>query len=544
MEQLTIPLAHEDAKTREGARFRERLKHDFSGAYMAVGERLLQAEQRPETLRTDTVAALNALLADPQRFASARQRSFLFKQTALTLVTIYTAKQARAKVASLAQRGLCQALMTGEGPALGAAAEALGHLPVEVPCPRLPEPLVQRDKKPPRRSCRDLLEQAGIRQTAKPYFMGRTLILPGDDKDTLVAVKLARSAADAPLLAREAYWLRRLAGRPDLKPPDAHLPAVLPVNGSALFRLQKLPIAPNGNGPFHPDLVAIGFKTWPGYFSYPNDARPGHRPTPEALLAIMAKNALQMGLLAGGGILHTAPIPLFHNRIQRHRRDDQGRYQWYRAGRLDRWLTSCAYPNMGISGLRDFEHLAPHSGGSLALFREIGSHFLSFLLVAGAYFRSADPLRVGRDPAGRPVDARDLFDRPLLERLVETIFRNYYRGFTGQEQPPPLRRDLDRLCDRMVSEMGRDRYMVETLRSVDQKEMSQASFVQFLREGGMSEDRIARRQKGAADIELVSGPHLGNFNRQISLPELTDAVAVMAALCMEGRYVSERPANQ
>ena len=44
------------------------------------------------------------------------------------------------------------------------------------------------------------------------------------------------------------------------------------------------------------------------------------------------------------------PIPLFHNRTQRLRRDDQGRYQWFRAGRLDQWLDSCAFPNLGLSG--------------------------------------------------------------------------------------------------------------------------------------------------------------------------------------------------
>jgi hypothetical protein len=374
--------------------------------------------------------------------------------------------------------------------------------------------------------------------------MGRTLILPSRYSDTLVAVKLARSAEDAPLLAREAYWLRQLADRPDLTPADAHVPTVLAVNDGALFRLETLPIAPNGNGPIHPGLLAISFKTRSGYFSYPNDPRPDHRPTPEAVLAIMARNALQMGLLTGNGILHTAPVPLFHNRIQRHRRDDRGRYQWYRAGRLDRWLTSCAYPNMGVSGLRDFEHLAPYRGSSLDLFREIGAHFLSFLLVTGAYFRSADPQRMGRDRGGRPVDARGLFDRPLLERLVETIFSNYYRGFTGQTASPSLRPDVRRLCDRMVSEMGRDRYMVEILRAVDQKEMDRESFTKFLREGGMPEAHIARLQQGVADIELVSGPHLGRFNSRISLPELTDTVGVMAALCMDGRYASERSAPQ
>jgi hypothetical protein len=247
-----------------------------------------------------------------------------------------------------------------------------------------------------------------------------------------------------------------------------------------------------------------------------------------------------MGLLTGSGILHTAPIPLFHNRIQRHRRDDQGRYQWYRAGRLDRWLTSCAFPNMGVSGLRDFEHLVPHCGNNLALFREIGSHFLSLLLVVGAYFRNADPARVGFDPWGRPVDARDLFDRHLLARLVRSIFSNYYKGFTGREAKPSQCPDIERLCERMIAEMGRDHHMVEMLRSVDQKEMDPESFLSFLREGGMSEEEIARQKKGACDIELASGPHLGNFNRQISLPELTDAVGVMAALCMDGRYLLER----
>jgi hypothetical protein len=532
--------AHSLSAARTGTRLRERLQRDFSGAYMAVGERLLQAEQRPQTLTADTVAALNELLADAQRFASARQRHFLLKQAALTLATIYTAREARPKAVALAHQGLLQALMTADGAALQAAAEALGHLPLKVPCPRIAAPATQADTRPPQWDCRDLLAIAGIRQTARPYFMGRTLILPCANSDALVAVKLARHAADAHLLTREAFWLDHLADRPELKPKDAHIPTVLPVNGGALIRLRELPIAPNGNGPFHPSLVAIGFKTHSNYFSYPNDTRPGHRPTPEALVAIMARNALQMGHLSGGGILHTAPIPLFHNRIQRQRRGDQGRYQWYRAGRLDRWLSSCAFPNMGHSGLRDFEHLAPHNGNSLALFREIGTHFLSFFLVAGAYFRNADPQRVGRDLHGRSVDARDLFDRSLLERLVETIFSNYYRGFTGQEQSPPARLDVTSLCDRMVSEMGRDRNMVEILRAVDQKEMAPETFVRFLREGGMSEDDIARRQKGAADIELVSGPHLGSFNRQISLPELTDAVAVMAAQCMDGRYLSER----
>ena len=58
------------------------------------------------------------------------------------------------------------------------------------------------------------------------------------------------------------------------------------------------------------------------------------------------------------GIVHTAPIPLFHNRAQAWRREDRGIYEWPRGGRLDRWLSSSRHPNIAASGLRDFEHLA------------------------------------------------------------------------------------------------------------------------------------------------------------------------------------------
>jgi hypothetical protein len=524
------------------AHLRESLRQNFAGAYMAVNEQLLQAERRPAAVTVDIVAALGELLTDPGRFATARQRYFLLKQAALTLATVYTADGAPRVAARLAHRGLRQALMTTQGPALRAAAGALGSLPVTIPQPERPPPLSLPRKGLPVLDCDELLHRARIKAAAAPYFMGRTLILPSRDGADLVAVKLARSGDDAPHLANEAFWLKHLSTRwrAWAQETDLHIPTLLPANGTPLFHLRDLPFPEKGKGSSQLGRMAIAFKTKVGYFTYPNDARPSRRPSPADLLAIMARNARQMGALASRGILHTAPIPLFHNRIQRHRRPDGGRYQWYRAGRLDRWLTSCAYPNMGLTGLRDFEHLEPHCGSSEKLYREIGTHFLSFLLVAGAYFRSAAPQRMGLDEAGRPVDARDLFDPQLLERLVRTIFSNYYQGFTGQGQAPALRDDIDRLCHRMVAEMGQDRHMIEILRAEDQREMDQEAFVRFLREGGMPAAIIAGQKQGAADIELVSGPHLGNFNRQISLPELTDAVGVMAALCMDGRHTLDR----
>jgi hypothetical protein len=35
---------------------------------------------------------------------------------------------------------------------------------------------------------------------------------------------------------------------------------------------------------------------------------------------------------------------------------------------------------------------------------------------------------------------------------------------------------------------------------------------------------------------IVSGPHLGDFNRQICLPEMIEAVAAMSAVCVAGHF--------
>ena len=40
----------------------------------------------------------------------------------------------------------------------------------------------------------------------------------------------------------------------------------------------------------------------------------------------------------------------------------------------------------------------------------------------------------------------------------------------------------------------------------------------------------------AADIVIHSGPHLGAFNAGILIPELIEASACMAAVCVAGKY--------
>jgi hypothetical protein len=137
------------------------------------------------------------------------------------------------------------------------------------------------------------------------------------------------------------------------------------------------------------------------------------------------------------------------------------------------------------------------------------------------------------------VDARDLFDAPALERMVEGTFLQYYDGFTGTAftGAPPF--DPQTLTARMIEEMGVDRHMEEVLRAHDQERMTDEAFAAFLSERGFTPPEIVRFSKGREDITLITGPHLGGFNDRISLPELIDAVEGMAALCVCGKFAAQ-----
>ena len=47
-------------------------------------------------------------------------------------------------------------------------------------------------------------------------------------------------------------------------------------------------------------------------------------------------------------------------------------------------------------------------------------------------------------------------------------------------------------------------------------------------------------EKGAADIAVPSGPHLGEFNGPISVPELTAFLRSAAAAIVAGRFMAQR----
>jgi len=138
----------------------------------------------------------------------------------------------------------------------------------------------------------------------------------------------------------------------------------------------------------------------------------------------------------------------------------------------------------------------------------------------------------GLDADGRPVDARNLFDKEVLEKTVLGILKNYYKGFTGTSYLTGVPFDMDTLVEGMIEEMGVDRHMEETIRVADQQALTDRAFRAFLMERGVESTGIASFQRGVADIVIHSGPLLGAFNAGISIPELIEASACMAAVCV------------
>ena len=423
-------------------------------------------------------------------------------------------------------------LRNTHGNAHRGVAEALGSLPVVIRGPRTPD---GKAAKPPAVTWDGLIQAHGLHLTGKLTSIGRSLVAKTSQKDHLLVVKLAREDDHAGTLGQEIRWMEALQQPGYEVDRRFHVPKPLTIHGQPVFRIPNLPLLPPGVITRHPQGLAIAFVAHADYFVYPNQTSVDG----ETALEILGRNAYLMGWLAAKGVIHDAPIPLFHNRTQRQRRDDQGRYQWFRAGRLDQWLDSCAFPNFGLSGLRDFEHLTSFSGKSRLLYRHIGSHLISLLLVAGSHFRGRDGSRRGLNANREPVDARDLFDHSLLAAMIHNIFKNYHQGFCGARSPVDLPLDPDRLATRMVEEMGVDRYMSELLRRSDQQQMTDDQFRKFLREKGVAESAAKKMQPGKKDILIASGPHLGNFNRQISLPELIEAVAAMSAVCIAGRFMGQ-----
>ena len=507
---------------------------DFTDKYLALFHLRSMLKQNPELIDAKIITAIKKLLLS-QTYDHQHQGFFIFREAAETLVSFLSLVKDE-KLAVSSYDALKDVLERATGNKHRAVAGALGSVPFHIRGPKIE---LKKVSHIPMIQWPDFLRQQSFDIQDPPVFLGRCLVSRLKHEGELLVLKMARPYDSTWDLQQEVIWMNHLNTYRTSFPLRFDIPTPIQVEGSDVFRVQDLPVTDSIKDHLHPQAYAVGFLAHKEYFCYPNEATADKRLSVIEFQEVIFRNAWLAGNLASRGIIHAALIPLFHNRTQRNRRQDGGVYEWIRAGRLDRWLASCTYPNIGLTGVRDFEHFESFQGLSQQLYRSIGSHLLSLLLVAGSYFRQKNNHRIGYDEHGIPTDTRDLFEEHILQRIIQGIFHNYYEGFVGEPFGGEIPLDFAGIASRMIEEMGVDRHMEEILRVADQKAMSENEFSIFLADRGFVDNEIAIMEKGVQDIVIQSGPHLGGFNGSISLPELIETIGTMSALCMVGRLWKE-----
>jgi len=515
---------------------------DFSAAYVAVNDLARLLLSHPQRASRETVKALSAVLQS-QKHRSQKQAFFLYKEAALILTALTVSPETPPVVLKKALTTLKMLAIKEEGPAHRAATEALGSLPLDIKGPSLQETTPFCGEMSTL-SWSELLRRAKVPCAKNMRMYGRSFALDCGKGNQWFVVKLLRREDSVTLSLREAQWMKHLQSSCSSLPKRFDIPKPFEINGNCLLSLTDGPHRERAAEGLHPDGYAIAFWAHRDYYSYINEHHAVASLGAQQFISALHRNAWLLGNLASRGMVHSAPLPLFHNRVQRARRADGGAYQWQRRGRLDQWLHSCRYPNLGLTGIRDLEHLISFEGTPRELYLHIGTHILSLLLVTGSYYRNKEVSLSGLDERGNPVDTRSLFDMEHLEQSILTIVDGYHRGFTKK----PLKEDLEAwardLAIQMREEMGVDKHMEEVLRAADQKDMTDDAFRLFLMERGLSHEASAGFNKGEKDISLLTGPHLGGFNQHISIPQMIDFVATVAALCVASRFQARRSFEQ
>ncbi len=506
---------------------------DFSATYMAVSLIEYELNKSSSLASSQTVHALHGVILKKVH-SHQRQSYFLYRKAAKTLRFLASAGE-NPDLALESLESLKHIVADSDGPSHRAAAEALGSLPLKIKEPSLNEESI---KEVSSITWNELCGQTGLHESCHMKCMGRSLVF-SLASDLVFVIKLSGSNSENAALNREASWMAYLQTVKHEFPVRFDIPTPYRFGEAYLFRLTDFPDKLK-NSVHIPMDFAIGFTVHPDYFVYPNPLPDEESVDPNNFMEVMKRNAYLLGRLASMGMVHTAPVPLFHNRVQRRRRCDGGYYEWPRGGRLDRWLMSCRYPNLGKSGIRDFEHLEAISGASCRYYRFVGNHLISIILIGASYFRNHDPERTGFNKKGFPVDARNLFCADLMRELIEASFNSYYEGFTGRKTGDRLPVDFDNFVLRLIDEFGVDRYMEEIFRVADQQEMSDVEFNEFLLERGFNRNNIEGLPRGLEDITILTGPHLGGFNQRISLPELIHFTETAAAYCICDRYIFDQ----
>ncbi len=503
---------------------------DFTALYMKCRNLFSEVKKSPESSFAETIGTIQNILHN-RPHADKKNAPLLFKTAAETLTEIILRSQEindRQKALGVLQQFVMQNL----GDPCLAAAQALGCLPLKLPYPSITPNLTPRSTE---LSWEALMSLSPI-SPHKRQWAGRSLILSSPDSNQVMVLKFSRTPQEEILLSREVAWMEMLDHQQSTFDLRCEIPEPLQLDNTCLFSINS-PGFLQKNQEYQ--AKAIAYVVDKDYFVYPCQSQ-SQTCNFESFQEIMSRSSFLLGQFTSRGIIHSAPIPLFHNQTQQNRRNDNGLYLWLRKGRLDSWLSSCLYPNFGLSGLRDFEHLTTPDPSPRHLFQDIGTHILSLFLVAGSFFRLREPKQIGLNKDGTPKDMRHLFEPQALKELLENIFQNYYYGFVGQPFSSTMPAQIKFVVERMIEEMGVDRYMTEVFRVRDQLEMTEEQFIDFLVKKGLNQKEAYSMPKGVQEINLYTGPHLGQFNRQISLPEIIDFTASAAAVCIAAKHMAQR----
>ena len=177
----------------------------FSAAFMVVGKLRDLLEAHPEVALPRTVDTLGRIISGTD-FIRKRQAFFLYKAAAEVLVVI--ARQTpSAGLSAEALARLQQVVRTGAGPAHRASAEALGTLPVSIAGPAFDPPPA---KPIPRIGWKGILQRAEVAVSEVPVLMGRSLVAPVEESDSILVVKFSKTRDGIPGLNAEAAWADRL----------------------------------------------------------------------------------------------------------------------------------------------------------------------------------------------------------------------------------------------------------------------------------------------------------------------------------------------
>lgn len=470
-------------------------------------------------------------LVDSNRHIRQKQAFFLYKAAADALVfcVLNSSWQTRSDIISRLQK----AVLRSKGKKQRAISEAIGTLPIRIKGPKIN---ISSVTSPLDITFARLCETRNELNQAHFQWHGRTLRFNCEDQ-TVICVKFARTCSDIEALAAETAWMKAIKKIYNGHDCGFHVPDPVQIDGYFVFKLTHMPQYLRPENESGLDAHAIIFHTNQSYYDYPNETSSTGLDYQE-LLRVFELNAGLTGALAAKGIVHTALIPLFHNRVQQARRQDHGHYLWEHGGRLDQWLDSCRYPNISSSGLRDFEHFESLEN-SKRVQHYIGEHLLGFILLIGSCFRNLEPDKKGFDDHGNPLDQRHLFDPDFFDTVIRQVVCSYFTGFTGKPfDYPDILYSRDLIAS-LINVMGVDKDMEESLRIQDQNNMTQAEFEGFLTSRGMSPEASVKLVKGQQDIRFQSGPHLGGFNQPISVPELIEMLFCLSSICVSDRYLTE-----